>query len=236
MSKERAKRSKIWFMDKVELELIVSRSNTIREILKHFGLSNKGGNYKTLKKRLNSDGIDYSHIALGHGHNKGKTFNKEKTPLEEILVEHSTFSRNHLKKRLIKEGILENKCSICGLKNSWQQKELVMVLDHINGISDDNRIENLRLICPNCNSQTSTFAGRRFKKEYYCDECGAIKGKYSEKCRGCASKGFHKVPHPTKEQLASDIEQMSWVAIGKKYGVSDNAVRKWARKYGLVSS
>ena len=60
----------------------------------------------------------------------------------------------------MKSGILKNKCSICGLDGKWNDKKLIMVLDHINGINNDNRKENLRMLCPNCNSQQPTFAGR----------------------------------------------------------------------------
>jgi 5-methylcytosine-specific restriction endonuclease McrA len=63
-----------------------------------------------------------------------------------------------LKRRLISESLLENKCSIqeCGL-TEWCGRPIVLVLDHINGVNNDNRLENLRFLCPNCNSQQDTF-------------------------------------------------------------------------------
>lgn len=81
-------------------------------------------------------------------------------PLENIL---ENGYRKNIKRRLLREGILIEKCNICGLNNIWNNKRLVFVLDHINGINNDNRIDNLQLLCPNCNSQTDTFSGRNKK-------------------------------------------------------------------------
>ena len=81
--------------------------------------------------------------------------------MEEILVENSSYTnRTRLKERLIKEKLLEYKCSICQNNGIWLNKELTLQLDHINGINNDNRIENLRFLCPNCHSQTDTYSGK----------------------------------------------------------------------------
>jgi 5-methylcytosine-specific restriction endonuclease McrA len=159
-TKARPKRSAIWNIDEFELREIIKKSNSISEILKHFDLSNKGGNYKTLQKRLLRDNIDISHIQLGLTSNKGRAFKRDKIPLETILTIGSTYNRSHLKERLLKEGILKNECVICGQLPTWNGKPLSLQIDHINGISDDNRLENLRILCPHCHSQTESFAGR----------------------------------------------------------------------------
>jgi hypothetical protein len=86
---------------------------------------------------------------------------KNTRPLAEILVERSTYTnRQSLKKKLIKAGLKEDVCEICGQLPMWNNKPLVLQLDHINGVGDDNRIENLRIICPNCHTQTPTFGYR----------------------------------------------------------------------------
>jgi Helix-turn-helix domain len=86
-------------------------------------------------------------------------------PIEAQLIENCKHSRTHIKRKLINLGLLQNKCADCGQLPIWLGQPLVMVLDHINGISDDYRLDNLRLLCPNCNSQTETFSGRNIKRK-----------------------------------------------------------------------
>ena len=106
---------------------------------------------------------------------------------------------------------------------------LTLTLDHINGISNDNRIENLRLLCPNCHSQTPSFAGKRHKKIYYCSKCGRIrKSKNALLCVPCSNKAKGKVLiRPSKEDLLIKIKKFGYRGTGKIYGVSDNTIRKW---------
>ncbi len=125
----------------------------------------------------------------------------------------------------------------------WKNKPLVLVLDHINGTRDDNRLENLRLLCPNCNSQQFTFAGRSNKKPpRKCKKCNGEVSRQSKSgmCHHCfQSEIEYKYKckckdRPSKKDLVKMIQTTSWCAIGRKYDVSDNAVRKWARKYNLI--
>lgn len=92
--------------------------------------------------------------------------NNEKYTLDEILIENSPVSRTVLKRYLAKYDILEYKCAICGNIGEWNGVSLTLQIDHINGIRNDNRKENLRWLCPNCHSQTSTYTGKnKTKKE-----------------------------------------------------------------------
>ena len=84
-----------------------------------------------------------------------------KIQLKEILEgKHPTFQTYKLKIRLLKEGIFKNECSICGL-DSWLEKPLMIELDHIDGDSHNHKIDNLRMLCPNCHSQTQTFRSKK---------------------------------------------------------------------------
>ncbi len=148
-------------MDK--LKEIVSRCASIAQVLKELGLKPTGGNYRILKRKLKEENISNSHFT-GMGHNKGKTWNRPKIPTTEILKKGSSFQSFKLKNRLLKEGLIENKCVDCGIGNQYNGKPLSLQLDHTNGDNTDNRLENLRLLCPNCHSQTDTYAGKNKKK------------------------------------------------------------------------
>ena len=165
-SQPRKKRNKIWLPSKEELQKLVKNSFNLSDILRSLDLDLSSSNYSRLKRRMKLDGIDFSHIVLGLASNKGRPalYNKKRTiPLSEILVENSSYNRCLLKARLIQDGLLVKECYNCHLPPYWDNKPLSLQLDHINGISDDNRLENLRLLCPNCHSQTETFGLKRGK-------------------------------------------------------------------------
>jgi hypothetical protein len=144
----------------------VRASFSIAQVLKLLGLRPTGANYKGLHAQFARLGIDTAHFT-GQGHLRGKTHSwTPKRPLAEILVVNSDYLCTHnLKARLLKEGLLINRCYECQSPPVWRGQRLVLILDHCNGDRSDNRLENLRLLCPNCNSQQPTFAGKN--KGYY---------------------------------------------------------------------
>ena len=97
---------------------------------------------------------------MAKAYNSRNMYGARKTN-EEIFIENSTYARHNLKRRIINEKLLEQSCAECGIVNEWNNKKLVLQLDHINGKNNDNRLENLRFICPNCHSQTETFSCKK---------------------------------------------------------------------------
>lgn len=155
-------KSKIWDVPLEDFKKVIKESRSWNQVVKYY--FNHSGNVRTIKKRVEQEKIDTSHF-LGKKWSKGlknlKLFSHPRYTLEQILVENSTYSNNQcLKKRLINSNLLIDKCYICNLPPIWNYKPLVLQVDHINGKHKDNRIENLRLLCPNCHSQTNTFCGR----------------------------------------------------------------------------
>lgn len=233
MKKGQNRTSIIWKIPKSELFEIVQRETSLARIIKHFGL-NASSNYKTLKRRLNEENIDYSHIPLGVGSNKGRLIPKTLKPLKEVMIKNSTYDRGSLKKRLLKNKMLKNYCYNCGLPAFWNGKKLILVLDHINGVNNDHRLKNLRMLCPNCNSQTDTFAGKTHKIRYNCKQCGVSITRYAKSgyCSSCYGKIYvrRKVKdRPSKKQLLKKIKKTNYCAVGREYGVSDNTIRKWLK-------
>lgn len=156
----KARRSKIWLTPRNELVSAVDSGTSFVGILRTIGVYTVGANINTLKRRLRQDSIDHSHIPSSNiGRKFGKPIGLAST--ESLLVSNSNTGRNVIKRRIISESLLPYKCKECGLDPIWNAKPLSLVLDHENGIPNDHRLENLRFLCPNCNSQTPTFAGKK---------------------------------------------------------------------------
>lgn len=150
---------KITGLSKNDLERVISENDCIHQMLKSLGVNSNGsGAYRIFRQHCKNLGVE-----LPKSKNRGSDNIGKKIPMSEILVENSTYQNiSRLKKRLVSEGLLTYHCHECGIVR-WNSKPLVLQLDHINGIHNDNRIENLRFLCPNCHSQTDTFSGRNTK-------------------------------------------------------------------------
>lgn len=138
---------------------IIKNNLSIRDCLKSQGLIPSGGNYRVFHDRIKKLQLDISHFT-GQGHLKGKTHNwAPEFSIEDSFVIGGSLSSYRLNRKIRKHNLKEYKCSECGIFE-WLGKELSLHIDHINGINNDNRLENLRFLCPNCHSQTDTYAGK----------------------------------------------------------------------------
>ncbi|MEK7619185.1 MAG: HNH endonuclease signature motif containing protein [Patescibacteria group bacterium] len=136
-----------------------------RQLLSCLGLKEAGGNYAQLHKYLAQYSVDISHFT-GRGWSKGlRGIGKPRLSLKDILVKKSTFQSYKLKKRLIAAGIKNGACEECGWAKMSPDGRTPLELDHINGDSMDNRLDNLRVLCPNCHSLKPTHRGRNRRKK-----------------------------------------------------------------------
>lgn len=224
------KRSILYNYTKEELQKIVDKSLSIKDFMRKIGFSSEGANRKTIYRVFKEYEINLTQLEKNRKifleEHRRTICENSKIPIEEILIENSTFNRGHLKERLIKENLLEYKCIKCSNEGSWQNEKLVLVLDHINGINNDNRLENLRFLCPNCNSQTKTFCGKNQNKDLE-------KQKKRTKKIKINSIKFDKTYNYRISILKEiDINKFGWVnEVAKKWGVSHAQTKRWIRKY-----
>ena len=167
----------------------------------------------------------------------------KKISLEEILVKNSSYSNtDRIKKRLIENKLKENKCEYCGITD-WNGKYISLQLHHVDGDRTNNSLENLKILCPNCHSQTDTYAARNIKKikkprkVNYCIDCGKEICIYSKRCKKCNDKIKENINKPTKEKLIEimKINNYNFTRTGKQIGVSTTCIRKWCKKYNIIN-
>jgi ssDNA-binding Zn-finger/Zn-ribbon topoisomerase 1 len=141
----------------------VSTSWSLASVIRKLGLQAAGGNYATVGTRIRLLGLDTSHWT-GQATWKGRKCPPVKgVPLSQLLCRSSTYQSNKLRRRLISEGILLPRCSACGICE-WLGKPAPLELDHVDGDRQNNELDNLRLVCPNCHALTTTYRGRNIRR------------------------------------------------------------------------
>lgn len=227
------------YISECDLDLLkqyVKESNSIKELQIKLGYSPNSGVSKIIRDYCQKQNISLEHFNMQYKKNI-------KRSEDNIFIEHSTASQTILRRWYKKGDYTEYKCSICGQKPFWNGKELTLTLDHINGINTDDRLENLRWVCPNCDRQLDTFCSKNNRKERinkakktYCIDCGKEISHNSQRCMECEKKRIRKVKNrPSAEELKDLLLQKkgNFTLIGKIFNVSDNTIRKWCKSYNI---
>jgi hypothetical protein len=220
---------------------------TYTEALRRLGMRAAGGNPRTLRRYAE----EIWHIPVDHLDPDGvraRAPRREPAPWSTVLVENSTYSRGTLKRRLLAEGIKKACCELCGQGEIWNGRRMALILDHINGVANDNRLENLQIVCPNCSATLETHCGkanRRVLQPRDCPQCGETfqprYGKQRYCSRNCGQRYIRGLPHPERRRverppythLVREVNALGYLGTGRRYGVSDAAIRKWLRQYEL---
>ncbi len=161
-----------------EIAKYIAESVNFAEVLNKMGQSSNSGSNRMLISLYSKE----HNIKTEHFYGKNNVRNAK-----DVFVENSNATQSTLRRYYKRGDYSEYKCAICGLPPFWNGQELTLTLDHINGKNNDNRLENLRWVCPNCDRQLPTYGTKRKKRHTYCKQCG-IEIAHSNKtslCKKC---------------------------------------------------
>ncbi|SHK92632.1 HNH endonuclease [Actinacidiphila paucisporea] len=139
------------------LRAAVAASSSIKDVVRHLGISQVGGNHTHISRRIAALGIDTGHFSRSAGRSPG---GGRSDPLHMRAPERGRVPGRRLRRALLAAGVAEE-CAMCGIGPEWNGRPIVLEVDHVSGEWWDNRPRNLRLLCPNCHAVTDTYRGRK---------------------------------------------------------------------------
>lgn len=211
---------------------IIAESTSVRQVFIKMGLCIAGDQYKPFRRRVEELSIDLSHFRGSY--RKGETF-KTELPIEMVFIEGTHHNGRTLSHKIRKHNLKPYCCVKCGNTGEWRGEPLSLQIDHINGMNTDNRLENLRYLCPNCHTQTDTFAGKRKRIHRHCSQCGKPCTKEATRCRKCSNKiSRPQVSWPTLDVIAKDVWNRPPSILALEWGGTANSLKKHCRKHGIA--
>lgn len=203
----------------------VKECTSIRQVIHKLGLIPAGGNYQTIKNLIKKHKLDTLHFR-GQGWRKDKTFQPTR-PIEDYLNNQYSVQSDRLRKRLINEGYFPHQCQLCKVKE-WLQSPIPLELHHKDCNHNNNNLPNLMLVCPNCH----TYLHRQLRNKKVSQPKLLAKPKPTKpNGRAKPRPTTRKTIRPTLDILENDIKRLGYCGTGRKYKVSDNAIRKWVKMY-----
>ncbi len=215
---------------------VIKISRSLSDVARNLGISTGRGNRQTIKNYIDKYKLSIDHFDYTYDRSNRRV-KRNPSKIEDLLSNKVSCNRGSLKKRLYSEGLKNRKCEMCGQSEEWMGKKISLMLDHINGINNDNRLENLRILCPNCNATLDTHCNKNktkyslIPKEVLCLDCRIPIDRYSKRCSECDHIRQRKSERPPYDVLIEEVNRFGYCAVGRKYGVSDNSIRKWLKSY-----